>query len=115
MSLAGRLRNSEGEIELTSHAFGATTTAFFLGFFGRPRTIDTFNNKLAGRSFAETGVRNYPVLSPSEEAELDTMKAQYDSLSQIDGLQYFVRIDHYSQLLQSETISASEWEAQVGL
>ena len=105
LTLAARLLNSDGEIELPAHTFGAVMTAFFLGFFGRPRTILVLNISLAP----------FPPLTASEEAELDTMKAQYDGVSQLNGLQYFSRIDGYDQLLQLGHITATEWEAQVGL
>ena len=107
MTLAARIRNADGVPELGAHAFGGTMTAFFLGFFGRPRTIVVLNTDLTANGFG--------VLTAAEEAELDTMQAQYDSLSQLNGLQYFTRIDGYSGLLQQGRISASEWEAQVGL
>jgi len=107
MTLAARIRNSDGVPEMGAHAFGATMTAFFLGFFGRPRTIVDLNDDLTDNGF--------PVLTTAEEAELDTMKAQYDSLSQLDGLQYFARIDGYSGKLQRGRITASEWETQLGL
>lgn len=105
MTLAARLLNGDGEIELHAHTFGAVMTAFFLGFFGRSRTIAVLNVDLG----------EFSALTASEEAELDTMKAQYDSVSQLSGLQYFARIDGYDQLLQLGHITAAEWEAQVGL